>query len=182
MDFQNNKKTFLAKLDKSKKGGIDEKVISLIGVINSKENYYTTSSCSGRVGLLKGSEKKNETEWLKVSHDLIKEDFFGLENNKGLVWLRLEPFIMHICCKDLESANILLGGAKRTYKKSCILSVSNKFIVEIRGSEQLKMPFYDDGELLFSGELTWLRNFINEKLGKIWEGINKFELILKELK
>src|SRR3989338_10217953 len=134
MTFTNQKKTYLAKLDKSKKGGIDEKVISLLETINALPDYYTTSSCSGRVYLWKGTGKKSETSWIRVSHDLIEEDFFETDE-KDLVWLRLEGVILHVACKDLPAAHLLLDKAHKFYKKSCILSASNKIIVEIRGSE-----------------------------------------------
>ncbi len=173
MTFENRKKTYLAKLDKSKKGEIDEKVVALLQVINAKEDYFTTSSCSGRIFLWKCPGKKDEMEWLKVSHDLVKEDFFKLEDS-GLVWLRLEPFILHVCCKDLETANKLLEQAKKVYKKSCILSISNKIVVEVKGSEFIEIPFYGEGKLLFSGEVSWLLGFVNKKLENIWLGIEEF--------
>ena len=163
MPFSNDKKTFLSKLDKSKKDSLDEKIIPLINLINSKENYYTTSSCSGRVLLWRGSGKKNETQWLKVSHDFITEEFFNIHPTTDLVWLRLEPLIMHICCKDLDSGNSLLDQIKTIYKKSGFLSVKNKIIIEIRGSEFLEMPFYLDGKILFNSDLTLLQELINNK-------------------
>lgn len=174
-NFLNNKKTFLAKLDKSKKGEIDEKIIPLLETINALPNYYTTSSCSGRVYLWRGSGKKNETEWLKVSHDLIGEDFFELKNYDGLIWLRLEDMILHVCCKDLGSANKLLENCRRVYKKSCLLSASNKIIVEIRGSEFIEMPLFLDGQLLFNGEMSWLMGLINSRLKRVWEKMEKLE-------
>lgn len=177
-NFPNNKKTFLVKLDKSKKGEIDEKIISLLKIINSKSDYYTTSSCSGRVYLWKGSGKKNETEWLKVSHELIDRNFFELKAVSGLVWLRLEDLILHVCCKDLDSANKLLELSRRIYKKSCILSASNKIVVEIRGSEFVEMPLYQDGKLLFNGEMGWLAGLVNSRLKKIWEKMEKFSKTL----
>ena len=173
--FANNKNTFLAKLDKSKKGDIDERILPLIKIINAKSDYYTTSSCSGRVYFWCGSGKKNETEWIKISHDLIPSSFFELENKSRLIWLRLEPMILHIACKDLDAANLLLEKVRIIYKKSCILSASHKIIIEIRGSEIIEMPFYDNGELLFNGEIVWLISLINEKLSKIWKGIEKLE-------
>ncbi|MBU0456799.1 MAG: tRNA wybutosine-synthesizing 3 family protein [Nanoarchaeota archaeon] len=190
MTFQNDKKTFLAKLDKSKKGEIDEKIVSLLELINNKDDYYTTSSCSGRVYLHKGRGRKNETEWLKLSHNLIDEYFFKLDVTKlddykldesRFIWLRLEPFILHVACKSLEAANELLEKAKKIYKKSCLLSVSNKIIVEIRGSEFIEMPFYEDGKLLFSGDIKWLRELVNSKLEKVWAGVEMFEKELKML-
>lgn len=175
MIFANEKKTFLLKLDKSKKGSIDAKVIPLIETINQKENYYTTSSCSGRVYLWQGTGKKNETEWVRVSHDLIDQSFFNLGKEKGTIWLRLEPFILHLACRDLSSASQLLEKARRFYKKSCILSASNKIILEIRGSEFVEMPLYVDGKLVFSGDLDWLKELINSKLKKIWLGMSNFQ-------
>lgn len=174
-NFPNNKKTFLAKLDKSKKGDIDEKIIPLLKIINSKEDYYTTSSCSGRVYLWRGFGKKNETEWLKVSHELIGDDFFELKNYDGLIWMRVEDMILHVCCRDLESANKLLEQCRYIYKKSCILSASNKLIVEIRGSEFIEMPLFRDGQLLFNGEMEWLVGLVNYKLKRMWEKNEKLE-------
>jgi len=175
MPFRNNKKTFLAKLDKSKKGDIDKKVVSLVNLINSKENYYTTSSCSGRVYFWKGTGKKNETEWLRISHDTLDRSFFELDNKSGLVWLRLEPFIIHVACKDLDAANKLVQQAQKVYKKSSLLSISKKIIVEIKGSEHIEMPFYQDKELLFNGDLEWLLDLINEKMVSIEKNIKKFK-------
>ncbi|MBS3123783.1 hypothetical protein J4437_04050 [Candidatus Woesearchaeota archaeon] len=178
MNFSNQKKTYLSKLDKSKKGSIDEKIKELLSVINSKNEYYTTSSCSGRVVLLSCNGKKNETEWLKVSHDLIGEEFFELEKvdkSQELIWLRVEPLILHICCKDLNCANELLETAKLIYKKSCLLSFQNKIILEIRGSEFMEMPFMKEGERLYCGEISYLVELVNEKMKKIFRGIEKFE-------
>lgn len=181
MAFQNEKKMFLSKADKSKKGNVDEKIIPLAEVINSKEKYYTTSSCSGRVCLCKGNGKKNETEWIKVSHDLIDENFFAVGKNPELIWLRIEPFILHVACRDISSGKALLQKAKQIYKKSCLLSISNKIIVEIRGSELLEMPLYESGKLLFSGDMQWLVNLTNEKMEHIWRGINKFQSVIKQM-
>lgn len=172
MTFENEKKTFLAKLDKSKKGSVDEKIIPLIRAINATSDYYTTSSCSGRVYLWSGSGKKNETEWLKVSHDPIEPDFLEIDE-ESLVWLRLEGIILHIACRDLAAANRLLEMVRHLYKKSSILSASNKIIVELRGREFMEMPLYLEGNLLFSGEKEWLVKMINEKMGKMWGGLDK---------
>jgi len=174
MTFLNQKKTYLAKSDKSKKGDRDVKIIPLLETINALPEYYTTSSCSGRTYLWKGTGKKSETQWLKVSHDLINADFFDCAEKKELVWLRLESVILHVACKDLEAAHALLEKARRFYKKSCILSASSKIMVEIRGSEFMEMPLYKDGKLLFSGDFSWLKELINSKLEKMWQDMEKF--------
>jgi len=178
MNFANDKKTYLSKSDKSKKGGIDEKVIPLLETLNALPVYYTTSSCSGRTYLWKGTGKKSETQWLKVSHDLIDEKFFDCDENTGIVWLRLEAVILHVACKDLAVAHALLEKARKFYKRSCILSASAKIIVEIRGSEFIETPIYKNGELLFSGDFGWLKDLINSKLEKMWKDTEKFRRVL----
>ena len=186
MTFENDKKTFLAKMDRSKKGEIDEKAVPVLKTFNKLNDYYTTSSCSGRVYLWSGTEKKGEMNWLKASHDLIEEDFFELGelNNKNgfdLVWLRVEPFILHVCCQNIEFANKLLTLARTIYKKSNILSIGHKIIVEIRGSEMMEMPLYLNEKLLFNGELSYLKELVNHKLNKIFLGIDKFNKELSKL-
>ncbi|KAI7890937.1 tRNA wybutosine-synthesizing protein [Mucor mucedo] len=73
--------------DKSPKGFIDAPILDLMHVINSHPEYYTTSSCSGRVAMYcEGLEKDVEStdsdpnaiekttkggQWLYVSHDPI---------------------------------------------------------------------------------------------------------------
>ena len=49
MTFSIEKKAVLERIDKSRKQKIDEKIKSLVDHINSLDNYYTTSSCSGRM-------------------------------------------------------------------------------------------------------------------------------------
>ncbi len=172
-DFLNNKKTFLEKIDKSKKGNVDARIIPLLNLMNTHEDYYTTSSCSGRVYFWRTKGKKNETEWLNVSHDLIDITFFNLDDKNGFIWLRLEDFIAHIACKDIASANKLLTIARQIYKKSAILSATSKIIVEIRGSEFMDMPFCNDGIMLYNCDLLFLQKILNERLQKIWQRTEK---------
>lgn len=47
--FQQQKSTNLAKVDLSRKGSIDEPIVDLVHLINQHDQYFTTSSCSGRI-------------------------------------------------------------------------------------------------------------------------------------
>lgn len=182
MTFANNKKTFLSKLDKSKKGSVDDKVSPLLDLLNKESQYYTTSSCSGRVYLWKGSGKKNETHWLNVSHDFITDDFLAIDDTAaGIIWLRVEPLILHICCKDLAAATTLLDAARKVCKKSSLSSIRNKIIVEIRGSEFVELPLYNDGKLLFT-DLNLLATLVNQKLEHILLTLEKLTEIIKKIK
>lgn len=64
--------------DKSPKGFIDEPILDLMHVINQHPEYYTTSSCSGRIAIYceglnenTGSGTTKGGIWLYVSHDPI---------------------------------------------------------------------------------------------------------------
>jgi len=47
--FQQQKSTSLSKVDRSRKGSIDEPIVDLVHLINQHDQYFTTSSCSGRI-------------------------------------------------------------------------------------------------------------------------------------
>jgi len=74
MGFDKEKKEFLSKKDKSRKGSVDNKIKKLVNKINSLPDFYTTSSCSGRILILAlpKSNKKNKVQHLFVSHRKIK--------------------------------------------------------------------------------------------------------------
>jgi tRNA(Phe) wybutosine-synthesizing methylase Tyw3 len=91
-------------------------------------------------------------------------------------WLRYEGFIIHIACKTIEDANALLIKAQTLYKKSSIISLK-KNIVEIRDSEIIDMPYYDN-KLIYIGSI--LTNLINDKLTNNWNKIEKLKLILNK--
>lgn len=52
--FARWKKQCLNKADLSKKGAVDEAIEHVVSLLNSREEYFTTSSCSGRVILIDG--------------------------------------------------------------------------------------------------------------------------------
>jgi tRNA(Phe) wybutosine-synthesizing methylase Tyw3 len=49
MQFDFDKKQILAKKDKSSIQGVDSGIRKLVDIINSHNDYYTTSSCAGRI-------------------------------------------------------------------------------------------------------------------------------------
>jgi len=69
--FLQRKKDILKKLDKSSIGGWDKKIVGLCEEINKSEDFYTTSSCSGRIVLMIEQSKKSPNLFVKVWHDKI---------------------------------------------------------------------------------------------------------------
>ena len=49
MNFDEIKRNALKKSDLSRKGSVDEPIVELVIFINQLDNYFTTSSCSGRI-------------------------------------------------------------------------------------------------------------------------------------
>lgn len=149
MTFESDKKTALSKIDKSKKGSIDEPIVDLINLINSLDDYYTTSSCSGRILILENAEKKNKVKWLFVTHNTanlaqIKTALKSADN----AWLKKESAIFHIACRNREAADKLINLVRTAgFKRAGIISPS-KNIVEIIGTDQLAVPLTKDSKLL----------------------------------
>lgn len=179
--FQRRKKDILSKSDKSSKKSWDKRVIPLCEKINSSSNYYTTSSCSGRIVIMADKEKKQNGLFIKVYHDLISFKKLKNDLNKinyvSLVKFKQEPCILHIACESLKDAQNLLDKAKLAgWKKSGIISSDKRFVVELNGTEKLEFLIMDKGKLLVNNEyLELVVKRSNENLKKSWDKIRKLE-------
>lgn len=183
MPFAKEKADFLLKKDKSRKGSIDLKIKKLVEKINFSDNYFTTSSCAGRILLLTQpkSNKKNEVQYLFCSHSKI--NFSNIEKilkNKKLpeddVWFRVESAILHIACKDAESALKLLKIARDVgFRRSGIISLGkNRATIELVSTEKIDTIIAKKGKLIVdSAYLKILIDEGNNKLEKAWKKIEK---------
>ena len=185
--FAKEKSDFLGKKDKSKKGCIDEGIKEVIKSINSKNDFYTTSSCSGRIVLIEmRSSKKYECHWILAKHEKAKfgEISGALTNHKSNneVWLKQQPLILHVACRNLDAGRKLLGEARKIFRRAGIIGFTdNKIVVEIIGSEYLetlikKGRIIPDEKYLKELIKTANRNFVGNKI-KIW----KFGRIIKKI-
>ena len=173
MNFKNLKKNILGKDDKSKIGEIDKDILELVKKINKENDYFTTSSCSGRIVLQTG-EKKTNIEWVKVSHDEVDLGWVkSTELPEKVLWFRMEPVILHVACSSVEKAQELLDKAQPIFKKSFIQTTRNKIMVEIKGSEYVEAPVADGKWLVDDNYLKILIEEANKKLKRTREKINK---------
>jgi tRNA wybutosine-synthesizing protein 3 len=187
MDFDIKKKSTLLKEDHSKKGSVDHQIKHLIDRINLLENYYTTSSCAGRIDLilLSNSRRKDESEWLYVTHEPadIKKIMETLENyskkSKGdtndEIWFKMESSIIHVCCRTLESATELLNLSKEAgYKHSGILSLGGRIILEIFSTEKIEALVAKDAKVLVDEDyLTEITKIANKRLTQTRKKIDR---------
>lgn len=145
MNFDHDKRMALTKKDKSRKGTIDAGIKALCDLINSKENYYTTSSCSGRILLLgfSKSKKKYETRFVYTTHDAADaaEMVRVLHDADGEIWFRVECFILHVVCRTIEDAGALLDCCRQLgLKRTGIISMAPKLTVEIINHPRIDAP------------------------------------------
>jgi tRNA wybutosine-synthesizing protein 3 len=184
--FLKRKRDILSKQDKSSKGFWDKPIEKLCERINLSEDYYTTSSCSGRVVLMIDQEKKEGGLLIKVYHDLIsfeqlKKDLDEIVSKyKKPIKLKMESCALHVACKTLEDAQKLYDKAKLAgWKKSGIIASSSRFMVELTSTEKLEFPIICEGKILVNDEfLKIIVDYGNDKLKRIWKKIEKLENFL----
>ena len=183
MNFQKEKNEFLEKKDKSRKGNIDSKIKKLVDKINSSENFYTTSSCSGRILILTipQSNKKNEVQYLFNSHKKIKfNQIKNIINFKKLpkndVWLRVDGAILHVASNNIDSAKKFLNTARDIgFRRAGIISIGkSKTTMELISTEKIETIVSKKGKLLIDEDyFKILIKEGNKKLEKTWEKIGK---------
>ncbi len=185
MNFKKEKKDFLTKKDKSRKKSIDSKIKKLVNKISSLEDFYTTSSCAGRILLLTipKSNKKDEVQYLFCSHKKIKYNdlkklikIIKSKLPKDEVWFKIQPVILHVACKDTNSAKKLLNLARDIgFRRSGIISIGkNKIIIELISTEKIDALVGKNGKLLI--DENYFKILVkegNKKLEKTWKKIDK---------
>jgi len=184
--FNQRKLGVLSKKDKSSIGQWDKKILKLCEKINKKENYYTTSSCSGRIVIMIDKEKKQKDLFLKMYHNLIsfselrKELESISKKNIGLVKFKLEPCILHVVCKSVEDANILYNKAKLSgWKKSGIIALEKNIVLELNSTEKLEFPIIDKFNILVGDEfLKLIVKQSNQKMKRSWIKIQRLNNVI----
>lgn len=180
--FARRKSDCLSKDDKSSIGSWDKHILELCEKINSRENYYTLSSCSGRVVLIKNVSAKTHGLFVFRSHDkisfnqLMKELNENVNGKEGIIF-KQEPPILHVCCASLEDSEKLLNLARECgWKNSGVMSLQGRIVLELRSTESLALPIIENKKILVDEEfIKILVKESNKKLEKGWEKIYKLE-------
>ncbi len=188
--FDRSKRSVLEKLfkpDKSRKGGVDELAVPVISVLNQKKDFYTTSSCSGRISLFREavSGKKHESGWLFVKHGVVSlDELKGALVNLPLesIWFRCEAPIFHIACRDLDAANRLLVVCRSMgFKRAGIVGNGRRKLVEVIFNDKMDVPVASGGVLFVDEKfLSFLIKKANVKFRKNVSLLKKFEKEIKK--
>jgi tRNA wybutosine-synthesizing protein 3 len=174
-------------------GEVDEEILPIVEKINSNPDYFTTSSCAGRIVLIEMPDlgDKEAAEFLGKWHREIevKEimDAFLKAKINTMVFLLAQSPIIHIRCRTLESAvklrNIAVeSGLKYSTLKSLTLSSKNepiKVVVEILSSENIHVPVARSGKFFPDRDyLAFLVENANQALKRAREKLERFKASL----
>jgi len=157
-----------------KMGRVDKDIVWLIRKINLLKDYYTTSSCSGRIQVTANrvpGEKFNLitlAKWHRIIkiEELLTVIETSCEEN---LWFSVQPPILHVVCRDLESAEKLLEIARNSgFKHSGIQGLNpQRIVIEITSSERIESPLRLKGmEFVSEERLQILVKIANELLIK----------------
>ncbi|XP_027876378.1 tRNA wybutosine-synthesizing protein 3 homolog isoform X2 [Xiphophorus couchianus] len=158
--FSRIKTQSLNRLDLSKKGSVDEDIEHVVSLLNSCEQFFTTSSCSGRIILIDGAAGSSDAHkqncvWLFVSHQKCTCDdlMSGLSRACGDAVLKFEPFVLHVQCRRLEDAQLLA----------------------VRSTHGLEVPLSRHGKLLVDEDyIQFLTQIANQKMEENLRRVQRF--------
>jgi len=157
--------------DARKEGKADDDIAELVDLINADKDFYTTSSCAGRICILQTPKEhdKLESDWLGKWHRRVTlKDLQGAlkKHDKYVAYLQSECPILHVVARDLESAKKILFAAQQSgFKRSGIQAVNpERVLVEICSTESLEVPLAEGGKRLIDDVyLSYLVSIANTK-------------------
>jgi tRNA wybutosine-synthesizing protein 3 len=170
-------------------GRMDEDFIPLCDYIIKTKNYFTSSSCAGRIALIGLSEEetKQESAFYRKWHRTVTEnevleavkDFTG-----AVLWFKQEPLILHLGTNNIENAKKVLALCEKVGIKRAGIKVAKdgKFIAEILGTQSIDAPVKEGKMNASEDYLKYLVKKGNEKFKKNQELIEKlYKQAKKEL-
>ncbi|XP_051712317.1 tRNA wybutosine-synthesizing protein 3 homolog isoform X3 [Oryctolagus cuniculus] len=173
-EFRRWKAQCLSRADLSRKGSVDEDAVEIVQLLNAQEQFFTTSSCAGRILLLDGGingfeVQKKQCCWLLVTHKpCVKEDMIvALRKANGDAILKFEPFVLHVQCRQLRDAQILHAVAINSGFRNSGITVGKrgKTILAVRSTHGLEVPLSHNGKLMVTEEyVDFLLNIANQKM------------------
>jgi tRNA wybutosine-synthesizing protein 3 len=182
-DFIQNKEIALKKLESQKKKVlVDKEIIEILDIINSNDNYYTSSSCYGRLVLLelpKIGDKVNAKFLGKWHRKIEKKEFLDAfkKSSNGQIWFLAQSPIIHIFSKDLDSGDAFVKKAVSCgFKNSGFRSIKKNIVIEITSTERIDVPIGFDGFFYFNDDyIDFLLSLSNEMIERFSEKLDRLK-------
>lgn len=189
-EFYERKKRFIERLIREKERGIvDEPILKLLEEINNSEYFFTLSSCAGRITLMKIPEnaKKYNCEFIFKTHRYVDPKLLWKVLNlkykeiNDPIWFKMEPFIIHIECLDVDHAKKLIEIARESgLKRSGIFLLNKRIICEIMSTERIETIVSKNRKLLINKRYFFvLVKEANKKLRRTRKKMKKFYDLFK---
>ena len=149
MSWKTFKEAKLAAYSKAKeKGEVDVLIVALVEKINMNPDLVSLSSCSGRINLLRFDidERKSTAEFFAKWHEPVDKEEFEMKlysyMEKMQLWFKVEPFILHIAAKDVQSAGRFLEKIRKMgVKRGGIQTIAKeKVLMEVQGNDTIAVP------------------------------------------
>ena len=141
----------------SPKGEWDKPILEMLNWFNEQADFYTLSSCSGRIVVFeRHQDVVKGGQWIVSEHATVTSDAtwkaLTTSNHTGQVSFIVEPLLLHIACSTLERARHLLSLAIRSgYKESGLGAGSTRHIVAIRTTAmRMEIPIAEDGKVFIT--------------------------------
>ena len=167
-----------------KQGKVDEQMQGLCTHIASTRGYFTSSCCSGRILLLeRRGERKLDASFHRKWHrkTSLEELLKGIQESvAGELWMKVDPFILHIGCRDLGGANKILTAMKKAGVKrgGIVLAEKNKFLIELQGTGRMEFMVKKSGKTLVSD--TYLKEALATANTLLEKNYSRLEKLGKE--
>ena len=150
---------------------------------NNKETYDPSGGGDPVRSIGQYDHKFNNNEGEQSQNAPIEP--FKEDKRQGALWLRFEPFILHVMCRSLDAASALMAAARPSFKNVGLTSWKHgfgRYIVAIWGDEGLDMPLTppdvetqkQQESFFFKGREEWLVDLINERHYRNWKKIDRF--------
>ena len=133
------------------RGLVDNELAEWLLEVNRNKCLVTTSSCSGRITLHTGDNPldKKSNKILASWHDpsQVAREVCSMAHMeyKGLIWLALQPPIVHFITPYINVATLLVDSAVRSgMRRSCVRPSVHGWQVEVRAGD--KSLYYFNGK------------------------------------
>ena len=129
-------------------GKVDEPIVDFLLKINEAEGLGTSSSCAGRVQIIRMRERKDLSTRYYIEHVPEKIDVgFKVALEKALkegregLYVKVEPFIYHFIAEDAGTAQKVVESCRRAGVKRCgYQRISHGYLIEVMGTTSASIP------------------------------------------
>ena len=157
--FEAEKKGALERLERR---GADDEVMPVLKRLNALDDFFTTSSCAGRIVVIHLPEvgAKREAVFVGKWHRAVALEEVSAAiaaapaSTDGALWFIVQAPILHVACRTVEKAAALLqlaldAGFKYSGMKG-LARTAGRVVVEVMSTERMDVPLAAAGTTFYT--------------------------------